>query len=167
MTELFKDINGYEGLYQISNFGNVRSLHTINSSKKDASGIRKLQTHKNGYKFICLYKNSIGKQFRIHRLVAETFIENKHNYSEVDHIDGNKTNNKLDNLRWCSKHQNMSFDNRKTKNSYSKFVGVSFDKNINKFKSTIKKNGVSKFLGYYLDENEASMAYQSELKLYI
>ena len=167
MTELFKDINGYDGLYQISNFGNVKSLHTINSSKKDISGIRKSQTHKNGYKFICLYKDSVGSQFRIHRLVADAFLTNEYNYAQVDHIDGDKNNNKVSNLRWCSLHQNMSFENRKTQKNYSKFVGVSFDKNINKFKATIKKNGVSKFLGYYSDENEASKAYQSELKIYI
>ncbi|WP_202818652.1 NUMOD4 motif-containing HNH endonuclease [Clostridium botulinum] len=101
--ELWKDIKGYEGLYQVSNLGRVKSLMTTQSRR---SGILKSYNH-SGYRRINLYKNGKGKKYYIHRLVAEVFIQNVNNYPEINHIDGNKSNNVIDNLEWCTSSQNQ------------------------------------------------------------
>lgn len=111
MKEIWKDIKGYEGLYQISNLGRVKSLQ------------RKVK-NKNGYriikeKILCNYKNNNGyycvnlrKECNIdirliHRLIAEYFIPNPNNYPIINHKDGNKLNNKIDNLEWCTQQHNI------------------------------------------------------------
>lgn len=98
--QIWKDIEGYKGHYQISNYGNVRSL------KKDAF-LRKCAYLK-GYKIISLWKNGIGKMFRVHRLVAAAFIPNPENKPCVDHIDGDRANNHADNLRWVTVKENQN-----------------------------------------------------------
>ena len=92
--QIWKDIEGYKGHYQISNYGNVRSL------KKDAFLMK--GAYLKGYKIISLWKNGIGKMFRVHRLVAAAFIPNPENKPCIDHIDGDKSNNHADNLRWVT-----------------------------------------------------------------
>ena len=98
--QIWKDIEGYKGHYQISNYGNVRSL------KKDAFLMK--GAYLKGYKIISLWKNGIGKMFRIHRLVAAAFIPNPENKPCIDHIDGNRTNNHADNLRWVTAKENSN-----------------------------------------------------------
>jgi len=98
-NEIWKDIKGYEGLYQISNYGNVKTLD-YNHTKKEKQMKPILQV--DGYLGINLMKDGKRKRYRIHRLVLETFTNNKNNYPVVNHKDGNKTNNCLDNLEWCS-----------------------------------------------------------------
>lgn len=107
--EIWKDIQGYEGLYQISNLGKVKSLN-YNRTKKERILIP-VKTH-DGYLIVSLYKNCIHKNFLIHRLVAQTFIENPDNLLEVNHIDEDKTNNRADNLEWCSHEYNINFGTR-------------------------------------------------------
>jgi hypothetical protein len=97
--EMWEDIKDYEGLYQISNLGNVKSI------KK---GIVVGDIIKGGYRRIPLYKNGKYKRFMIHRLVAEAFVKNPDNKPEIDHIDGNSLNNMADNLRWCSHKENLN-----------------------------------------------------------
>ncbi len=97
MKEVWKDIEGYEGLYQISNLGNVKSLKN--------NIILKPLINK-GYSKCHLYKDGKLKLKRIHRLVAETFIPNNNNYPCVNHKDGNKQNNIVDNLEWCTRSYN-------------------------------------------------------------
>ncbi|NFG01740.1 hypothetical protein FCV36_05215 [Clostridium sporogenes] len=101
--EIWKDIKGYEGLYQVSNLGKVKSLITTQSRR---IGILKSYNH-SGYRRINLYKNGKGKKYYIHRLVAKAFISNVNNYPEVNHIDGNKQNNRVENLEWCTSSQNQ------------------------------------------------------------
>lgn len=112
MQEEWKDIKGYEGLYQISNLGNVRSLDRIvkDSNRERYQRIKghymKPTDNGNGYKIISLLKNYKRKNHYIHRLVAQHFIDNPNNYREVNHIDCNKSNNKITNLEWCNSSQN-------------------------------------------------------------
>lgn len=110
IEEIWKDIKGYEGLYQVSNLGNVRSLNYNRENKI------KLLTPciKRGYKSICLRKNS-KKFFLLHRLVAQAFIPNPNNLPQVNHKDENKQNNCVDNLEWCTSEYNINFGTRNRK----------------------------------------------------
>ena len=112
MEEVWKDIKGYEGLYQVSNLGRIKSLKRFkkNHSKlqKVNEKILKLYINKrNGYVYRNLNKNSLEKNHRVHRLVAETFIPNPNNLPQINHKDGNKQNNCVDNLEWCTCKENM------------------------------------------------------------
>ena len=103
MEEIWKDVKGYEGLYQVSNFGNVKSLIR--------NKILKLSYSHNGYRLVSLRR----KTFRVHRLVAEAFISNPNNFSWVNHKDENKENNCVDNLEWCSASYNINYGDRNNK----------------------------------------------------
>ena len=93
--EEWKDIEGYEGMYQISNLGRVKSLSRKYSPKEY---IKKQKTQANGYLSVTLWKNGIGQTLTVHRLVAKAFIPNPNNLSQVNHLVVNKTNNIVDNL---------------------------------------------------------------------
>ena len=99
MKEIWKPIIGYENLYQVSNLGKIKSL------KRNI--ILKPSHNRKGYLQIILYKNKNKKVGRIHRLVAEAFIPNENNFTDVNHIDGNKHNNKVENLEWCNRSYNL------------------------------------------------------------
>lgn len=90
MEEVWKDIEGYEGLYQVSNLGNVKSLNYQGVSREK---ILKPFINSDGYKRVMLYKNKTIKRLSVHRLVAQAFIENPNNYSCVNHKDENNQNN--------------------------------------------------------------------------
>jgi hypothetical protein len=100
--EIFKDIKGYEGIYQISNLGNVKSY------KKNRVKIRIPTKNTNGYLCLGLRKNNKRKMYLIHRLISEYFIENKNNKPYINHIDGNKLNNNINNLEWCTQKENVN-----------------------------------------------------------
>ena len=101
MQEIWKDIAGFEGRYQISNLGNVKSF--VRRFHEGEPFILKLRDCGKGYYKVTLYgKDKSQRQVEIHRLVAETFLPNPHNYSCVNHIDGVKTNNNVNNLEWCT-----------------------------------------------------------------
>lgn len=107
MEEIYKDIEGYAGLYQISNHGNVKSFHT--SKEK----ILKPVKDKDGYLFVGLYKQGKHKKhYKVHRLVAKAFIENPDNLPVVNHKDEDKTNNKVDNLEYCTAEYNINYGTR-------------------------------------------------------
>lgn len=108
--EIWKDIKGYEGLYQVSNLGRIKSLYFINNrykSKHHREKIMKQQINKHGYKTVRLSLNKKEKSYMVHRLVAEAFILNTKNKLEVNHIDGNKQNNRVDNLELCTRSENQ------------------------------------------------------------
>jgi len=96
-----KEIEGYGGMYEIDHNGNV---YTHNLLKER---ILKTGLMTSGYKMVCLRKNKKAKCFSIHRLLAIYFIPNPNNLPQVNHIDGNKLNNSLDNLEWCSSSENI------------------------------------------------------------
>ena len=102
--EEWRDIKGYEGLYQVSNLGRVKSLGN-NKTRKEK--ILKPETI-NGYLRVCLFKERKGKHILVHRLVADAFIPNMDNKPYIDHIDGNPNNNIINNLRWCTHNENMN-----------------------------------------------------------
>ena len=96
--EIWKDIKDYEGLFQVSNLGRVKSLGNGRTYK--TSRIRKLYTNKYGYLQVQLCKDGKRKWFRVNRLVATAFLDNPEGKTEVNHIDEDKTNNRVDNLKW-------------------------------------------------------------------
>lgn len=99
--EEWRDINGYEGLYQVSNFGRVKSFH------RGTTKIIKPQINRKGYLNITMNKNGMQKTFRIHRLVAEMFILNTDCKPQVNHRDGHKLNNHVNNLEWVTEVENV------------------------------------------------------------
>ena len=103
MNEIWKPIKGYEGLYEVSNFGNVRSLKRNTTEGK----VLKQGWHTRGYSNVSLSKGNNHKTRSIHRLVAETFIPNPNNLPEVNHKDGNKKNNCVENLEWVTRIENV------------------------------------------------------------
>lgn len=108
MEEIFKDIKNYEGIYKISNTGKVIRLSKSNDKRySNKSWELKPQMSKKGYYIFNLCKNGKSKIYLLHRLIAEHFIDNKNNYEVVNHKDGNKLNNSLDNLEWCSFKDNV------------------------------------------------------------
>lgn len=115
--EIWKDIKGYENLYQISNIGRVKSLNKIvtckNGKKFKVKGkILKLTNHKRGYKTIMLHKDGKVKLWLVHRLVGLTFIPNPNNYPQINHKDENKINNCVENLEWCTNSYNAHYGTR-------------------------------------------------------
>lgn len=113
--EVWKDIEGYEGLYQVSNLGRVKSLErnvVYSGQTRHVKERIMKQTEKKGgrceqgYLQICLKKNNVVKNFRVHRLVANAFIQNPEGKETVNHIDGNKHNNCVDNLEWLTQEEN-------------------------------------------------------------
>lgn len=103
--EIWKDIKGYEGLYQVSNLGNVKSLKTNKNLYYSKSG---------KYYRVGLFKGK-RKMYSIHRLVAEAFILNPNNYPCVNHKDCNTFNNEINNLEWCTYKQNNNYGSRNIK----------------------------------------------------
>jgi len=110
--EIWKNVDGYNGLYQISSMGNVKNTKTGKNLKPSKNG--------GGYLFVQLFNNNIGKYYRVHRLVAEAFISNPENKPCVDHINTDKTDNRAENLRWCTHKENCNNPLTKQHNSKSK-----------------------------------------------
>lgn len=148
MQEIWKDIKDYEGLYQVSNFGNVRKLRFINNicNKEKTFNITKYKQNR-GYLKVILYKDGKYKNKLVHRLVAEAFLDNPNNYNDINHKDGNKENNNINNLEYCTKSYNMkhAFKNNLWKspnsgrygsNSYKAKKVAMVDKNTNKIVKT-------------------------------
>ena len=141
MKEIWKDIQGYEGLYQISNLGNVRN---------NKNHILKQNTIKFGYKRVQLHNNKKIKCFLVHRLVAQAFIPNLENKPQVNHIDSCTSNNKVNNLEWTTSNEN-------TIHGY-KFGNM---KNANKIRADNCKSKFSLKVSQYSLENKFIKQYDS------
>lgn len=109
MNEIWKDIQGYEGLYQISNLGRVKSYRQWKRASCPAEYILKNSIANNGYCQITLYKDRKKKKFLVHRLVAEAFIPNPKNLPHINHKDENPSNNNVNNLEWCTPQYNNCY----------------------------------------------------------
>lgn len=154
--EIYKDVIGYEGIYQVSNLGNVKSF------KFGKDKVLRKSKDSLGYFVVGVRLNNIPKVRRVHQLVAESFLNHKRCGLKlvVNHIDFDKTNNKLDNLEVITQRENT---NKKHLKSSSQYTGVYWSKQFKKWKVLITINNKQKFLGYFTDELEASKAYQKEL----
>ena len=162
-VEVWRDIPNYEGFYQVSNLGNVKSLDRIDIRGRKLKGkLLKYSLATNGYFVVELNKNGKAKTITIHKLVSYAFLNHKPcGYKlVVNHIDINRQNNNLYNLEITTSRENT---NRKHIKSSSKYVGVSWNKKNRKWMSNIVINGKKKYLGLFTDEKEAAQAYQKEL----
>lgn len=123
MEEIWKDITGYEGYYQVSNMGNVRSVDRVvfnsknNAYHKIKGKNRAFSIRKKGYLGVYLMKEGKGKSFLVHRLVAEAFIPNPLKLPQINHKDENKQNNCAENLEWCTNKYNANYGDRNRKHS--------------------------------------------------
>lgn len=132
MEEIWRDIKGYESIYKISNLGKVLSIKRHGTK----GGILKPADNGNGYLIVGLCKNKNEKTFKIHRLVAETFIPNPKGYKCVNHIkEFEKTNNCVSNLEWCTNKYNTNYGTcrERSENNHKKEV-FQYDKNLNLIK---------------------------------
>lgn len=114
--EQWKDIKNYDN-YMVSNLGRVKSLNYNRTGKER---VLKPSKDKDGYLIVGLYKNGKGKTHKIHRLVAETFIPNPENKPCIDHINTDKTDNRVENLRFVTQYENMNNEISKKKMSEAK-----------------------------------------------
>ena len=155
--EEWRKITDYEN-YSVSSFGNVRNDKT-----------RKLLSNNRlrgkGYNSVALY-NGKGKRKdkSTHKLVGEAFIENPNNYDQIDHIDNNKLNNNISNLRWVNNSLNQRNVEKYKRKCSSTYKGVSFSKRANKFITEIMINRKKVYLGSFDTEKEAGLAYNEYIK---
>jgi hypothetical protein len=143
--EEYRTIKGFEK-YSVSNLGNVKN----NESNK----LLKSNITKYGYRHISFSINKVVTSFQVHRLVGLAFLENNENKSDIDHIDQNRTNNILSNLRWATRSQNC-YNKQIYTNNTSGSKGVKFCKQSNKWRSQINIDGIRIHLGIFTDKQDA------------
>ena len=157
--EIWKDIKDYEGKYQVSNFGKVKSLNYLGWGK-----VKILTTFNTlGYDYIRLSKNGKNKNFAIHRLVYQAFKGELIDGLVIDHISGIRNANTPENLQQISQRANTS-KGKNCENRSSKYVGVGWHKSKNRWRAMITINGAKGSLGLFKTELEAHEAYQKALK---
>ena len=152
MEEIWKDVPGYEGMYYVSNLGKVKNKRNVMLTGRINS---------RGYLRAALNKNGKTKEFRFHQLVAMAFLNHKPCGMErvVDHINRNKLDNRVENLRVISQRENCV----KTGKT-SKYMGVHFCNTNKKYIAKTSIKGENKYIGKFDNEYEAHLAYQSALK---
>ena len=158
--EIFKTVKGYEGQYEVSDLGRVKSLKRRNAGERILKG----SIDFNGYTNVTLHKDRKQKSRTVHQLVAEAFLNHTPNGYKgliVDHGDNNRLNNRLDNLFLRTARENTSKDK---KGGTSIFTGVSWDKKSNKWRAEIRINVKRKYLGLFKCELKAAEAYNLALK---
>ena len=159
VSEIWKDIIGYEGYYQVSSLGRVRSLNrTVRNhlgftfaKGKVLSGIPR-----NGYIRVQLFKDGKFKNYSIHRLVANAFVDNKNNMPEVNHKNEDKSDNRFNNLEWCSRKQNCNYgtrSERQSKKISKNILQLTIDGHlIGNFKSAIEASRLLGFKSNHISE---------------
>lgn len=165
MEEIWKDIEGYEGLYQVSNFGRVKSLGRFKKNNQIKEKILKPRINSSGYKQVSLY-NKFQKTYSVHRLVAKAFIPNPDNLPQVNHKDENKLNNHVNNLEWCNSKYNNNYG------THNKRVGRHFKGGKNPAAKKIiclTTNEVFDYIRkaskkYHIDESSISKVCKGKMK---
>ena len=160
--EIWKSVPNYMG-YEVSSRGRVRSLDRTNSlGHKIKGGVRKASISPQGYLRIILSSNGVKKTYGVHQLVAMSFLGHVPNgrLIVVDHIDGDKLNNNLNNLQVITARENTA---RGVRGATSKYVGASWNTEKEKWKSQITIDGKGFHLGYFTNEIDAHNAYQKKL----
>ena len=148
MEEQYKIINGFSN-YEISNFGNVRNIKT--------GKILKQCFNNSGYKMVNIMDEGKQSAKQIHRLIAMMFIPNPNNKTTIDHIDNDKANNNINNLRWVTQQENSSNRSLSKKNT-SGNKGVCFNKKLNKWQAQIMYKNIIKHLGLFDNKEDAIIA---------
>ena len=167
MTETWRDIPDYEGLYEVSDKGRVRSKEG-KVTYTERHGVRKWKSrilkvkNKNAREFrVDLWKDGKPKTFLVHQLVGFAFLSNPNKYKSINHLDGNPRNNNVENLEWCSDYRNINhaFDNRLIKTGKQTSLFSIKDREMHDFRSITK---ASEFLGRsnnYLTNNKIADGY--------
>lgn len=157
--DFWKDVVGYEGIYQISNLGRVKSFQL------GKERILKQNYNGKGYYIVKLCLSGFQKSKTVHQLVAESFLNHitKGRFVIVDHINNDKSDNRLENLQIITQRENTIKDFKQKKELTSKYIGVSWSKVSNKWQGSISINGKQKHLGYFKTEEQASIAYKNKL----
>jgi hypothetical protein len=158
--EIWKDIPGYEGLYEVSNIGRIKSLNNKNN-RWGKERIMNPNLYNRGYYIIGLTKDKIRKKILVHQLVAIAFLGHKINRYNliIDHINNIKTDNRVENLQIVSPRLNVTKD----KNRRSNYRGIYFNKEKQKWQAQIHVNNKHLYLGRFNTEKEASLAYEEKL----
>lgn len=163
MTEIWKDIENYKGLYQVSNLGRVKSL-----SRKDRFGRNfpekiKTQYLRRGYLSVMLSNDGQETNITVHRIVATYFIPNPNGLPQVNHKNGDKKDNRIENLEWVSERENITHGYSRKVGKTSKYFGVSLERKRNRWKAHFHFDGKVKTFGYYKSEELAHQVVQNEL----
>jgi hypothetical protein len=167
MEEIWKDIPNYEGFYQASNLGRIKSIDRVVNHAKSGKlrlvgKILKTPIASNGYAVVNLSRNRNTITKYVHAIIAETFLNHKPNghHFVIDHIDEDKSNNELINLRITTSRYNTT---RNQNGFTSKYVGVNYRKGVRKWRANIRIHGKLINLGNYNTEIEAHQSYQKKL----
>ena len=163
--EIWKDVPGYVGYYEVSNFGNIRSIDRYVDNFKGEKALRVGQTMKqvtteHGYKRVSLRMGTTKTNFRVHRLVAEAFIPNPHKKKQVNHKDSNRTNNVVENLEWVTHRENM-----KHAKDNNRFTNQS--KGSNHHKATITEDTVRAMRKLYAEGNYTQKQIAEEFSVHL
>lgn len=168
--EIWKPIPGFEGYYEVSDHGRIKSLPRRlrgRGTNKRITRIKILRPRVNGSGYLTFMPciNYATKSITIHSVVMLAFIGPRPDGMQIDHVDYNKKNNCLSNLRYCTPRQNMEsvFKNKLRSKVHSKYMGVCWHKMHKRWISSICINGKLNFLGYFNDEYQAHLAYQNAL----
>jgi len=158
-SEILKDIEGWEGRYRVSNLGRIKSLVRSGSGARTVDGFLRPPCG-SGYARVFFCKNSVMTQLSVHRLVAIAFVPNPQNKPCVDHINGDKLDNRAENLRWCT-HSENSANAKTSKLNTSGIKGISLTKNKHQnaqyWEASVKIKGVRHRVLFPLDEKEKAI----------
>jgi len=163
-TEIWESVVGYEGYYEVSSLGRLKS---IMHGAGRRIGVLKPSISSSGYYTCVLYKDFKKRTISMHTIIAMAFLGHRregHKF-EIDHIDGDKKNNRVDNLRILTTRENTTEYQKRNKSKSSKYIGVSKDPESDCWKAIIYTEKRNKYIGRFKTEIEASEAYQKELSI--
>ena len=154
VNEMWRSVDGFLN-YQISNTGNVRNANT--------GRILKTHEHRDGYVIVDLRADDKRTSCKIHRLVAKAFIVNPDNKAQVDHIDNDRQNNYVNNLRWATAQENRRNRRKALIPTTSKYIGVHWNKQHQKWCAQIRINKKCIHIGYFINPKDAARAYNKRV----